>query len=122
MIVADRWKDDELREALARSRFPLTGIVWRGQGFLDGSADVEAFRRACLDGKVTPVPSLLLRQGMYEARTVCDTAGNEKLAKSTQGGRRERARDDAVASAILAIAEGSRRTRGEGGGVYLGVA
>ena len=29
----------------------------RGQGFRDGAEDVRAFRRACLEGKVTPAPS-----------------------------------------------------------------
>ena len=46
---------------------------------------------------------------MREARSIADPAGNEKLCKATEGGRRLRARDDAVAAAILAVAEGSRR-------------
>ena len=78
-------------------------------GFRDGAEDVDRFRRAVLRGEVRPPVSLLLRSAMAEARTVADPAGNEKLAKATQGGRRERARDDAVAAAILAVAEGTRR-------------
>ena len=46
---------------------------------------------------------------MAEARTVSDPAGNAKLAKASQGGRRLRARDDAACAAILAVAEGVRR-------------
>ena len=42
---------------------------------------------------------------MAEAVVIADPAGNEKLAKCTQGGRRSRARDDATAAAILAAAE-----------------
>ena len=38
-----------------------------------------------------------------------DPSGNEKLAKAAEGGRRVRAKDDAVAAAILAVAEGRRR-------------
>ena len=38
-----------------------------------------------------------------------DPAGNEKLAKGTEGGRRMRARDDAAAATILSVAEGKRR-------------
>ena len=78
-------------------------------GFQDGAADVRAFRRACADGKVTPTPSLLLRSAMSEARTVSDPAGNAKLSKGSQGGRRLRARDDAAAAAILAVAAGVRQ-------------
>ena len=36
-------------------------------------------------------------------------AGNEKLAKGSQGGRRQRARDDAAAACVLAVAEGAGR-------------
>ena len=78
-------------------------------GFKDGAEDVRLFRRACLEGKVAPGRSLLLRAALAEARTVADPAGNEKLAKGVEGGRRRRARDDAAAAAILAVAEGVRR-------------
>ena len=37
-----------------------------------------------------------------------DPAGSAKLAKNSEAGRRVRARDDAAASAILAVATGSR--------------
>ena len=107
-ILADRWKDRDLREALHQARFPRCPLLLRGQGFKDGGADVFAFRKACLEGYVKPVPNLLLRASMREARTVSDPARNEKLAKSSEGGRRQRARDDAAAAAILAIAEGYR--------------
>ena len=43
-----------------------------------------------------------------EARLVGDTAGNFKLAKSSQGGRRQAAHDDVAAAAVLAIASGVR--------------
>ena len=70
---------------------------------------MRAFRRSCLTGRVTPAVSLLLRAAMRESVTVSDPAGNEKLAKRGEGGRRSRARDDAAAAAILAVAVGSRR-------------
>ena len=110
-VAADRWAEDRLREVLSATAFPLTALTLRGQGFKDGAADVDAFRRACLDRKVTPLPSLLMRAAMAEARTVGDPSGNEKLSKATEGGRRSRARDDAVAAAILAVAEGTRRAK-----------
>ena len=90
-------------------QFPLTGLAVRGQGFRDGGEDVRVFRKAVLDGRVSPERSLLLRAALLEARTVGDTAGNHKLAKKTESGRRERARDDAAAACILAVAEGMRR-------------
>ena len=57
-----------------------------------------------------PAPSLLLRAAMAEARTVCDPAGNAKLSKGSEGGRRARAKDDAAAAAILAVSAGYRNS------------
>ena len=109
VIACDRWREAELREHLDRISFPLTALSVRGQGFRDGGEDTRVFRKAVLAGKVAPERSLLLRASLLEARTVGDTAGNHKLAKNTQGGRRANARDDAAASCILAVAEGMRR-------------
>ena len=108
-LAADRWKRGELRDILKRVRLPVCPFETRGQGFKDGGEDVRAFRRACLEAKVTPVSSLLLTAAMAEARVTSDPAGNWKLAKSSEGGRRRRARDDSAAAAILAVALGSRR-------------
>ena len=108
-VVADRYRERDLREALEAVNFPMADLILRGQGFKDGSEDIRGFRRACLTGRCVPVESLLLRSAFSEAVTVPDPAGNEKLAKGTQGGRRMRARDDVAAAAILAVAEGVRR-------------
>ena len=108
-VVADRWREAELRDALEKAGVPPSAFESRGQGYKDGGEDVRAFVRACADGKVTPSPSLLLRSAMSEARTVSDPAGNRKLSKATEGGRRMRARDDAAAAAILAVAAGVRQ-------------
>ena len=107
-IVADRWREADLREALGAAGVPLAALEFRGMGFKDGAADIRGFRRACADRRVIPLPSLLLRSAMAEARTVSDPAGNAKLSKGSQGGRRVRARDDAAAAAILAVAAGVR--------------
>ena len=107
-IAADRWRADELRDILTRIGLPRVPFHERGQGFMDGGQDVRDFRRACVEGKVRPAPSLLLSSAMAEARTVGDPAGNWKLAKSAQGGRRRKAKDDAAAAAILAVAIGAR--------------
>ena len=107
-IVADRWRDGDLKEALTKGGVPFTDLELRGQGFKDGGEDVRLFRKACLGGRVSPPKSLLLRSAMGEARTVSDPAGNSKLAKGSEGGRRLRARDDAVAATILAVSAGIR--------------
>ena len=109
-IVADKWRADVLRESLRRAGFRggRGSLVFRANGYRDGSQDLAAFRAAAAGESLRPVPSLLLRAGMREARVVVDTAGNGKLAKDTQGGRRAKARDDSVAAAILAVAEGHR--------------
>ena len=111
VIVADRWREGELREALKDADFPLTTLVLRGQGYKDGSEDVREFQRAMTDGDVRPEQSLLLRAAMSEARLSVDPSGNMKLAKGSQAGRRQRGKDDAAAAAILAVAEGMRRSK-----------
>ena len=107
-IASDRWRESELRDALKASGIPVTKLELRGMGYKDGAEDVRAFRRWCLEGKVTPVKSLLLTSAISEARTVADTAGNAKLAKGAEGGRRLRARDDAAAAAILVVGMSAR--------------
>ena len=109
VVVADRWREAELRDALDKAGVPGAELDVRRMGFKDGGEDVRQFQRAMADGRVTPTPSLLLRSAMAEARTVSDPAGNSKLSKNAQGGRRKRARDDAAAAAILAVAAGARR-------------
>ena len=102
-------------------RYPDHGPVSHVEGHVRPGACARARRsepeqplRACMEGKVTPAPSLLLTSTTAEARTVSDPAGNAKLAKSTQGGRRRRAKDDAAAAPVLAVAIGSRRPERRG--------
>ena len=103
-LVADRYKQAELGEAIDRAgvRAPL---VWRGMGFKDGSEDIERFRRAAFDGNVVAAPSLLLRSAFADAVTLRDPANNTKLAKARSTGR-----IDAAAATVLAVAEGARIT------------
>ena len=91
-IASDRWREAELRDAIKGLGIGGGKLDLRGMGFKDGAEDVRAFTRACLEGKVTPVPSLLLSAAMSEARTLVDPAGNRKLAKGSEGGRRLNAR------------------------------
>ena len=108
-IACDRWRVGELRDALSQAGISCP-VEERGQGFRDGAADVRAFREALAGGKVAPVRgTLFLTACVSEARTISDPAGNHKLAKNVQGGRRQKARDDAAAAAILAVSLGVRR-------------
>ena len=113
LLVSDRWREAELRDALVASAVTYAPMELRGQGFKDGAEDVRAFRRAFAEGKVKPTENKLLASAMSVARTVSDPAGNAKLAKGAQGGRRARARDDAAAAAILAVSAGQRHRQME---------
>ena len=86
VVVCDRFRENELRQALEAAAIPGRHLVIRGQGFKDGAADVRLFRRAVLDGLVKVRPSLLLRAALSGAIVVTDPAGNAKLAKQGQGG------------------------------------
>lgn len=120
-LVADRWRISDLKEACAKAKIPLTRIIERGMGFRDGAEDVRNFRKACLDGGVVPVPSLLMRSAMSVSRTISDPSGNAKLAKAGEG-KRPGARDDAAAAAILAVSSGTREPpRTEQRRVYYGM-
>ena len=113
MIALDRFRIDELRDKLEEGdKMPDGGpgfdwrnvpLVARGQGFKDGSQAVRAWRDACTNLRLYPVPNLLLTSALAEAVTLCDEAGNEKLAKNSEGGRRLRAKDDIAAAALLAV-------------------
>ena len=123
LVVSDRWREAELRDALDKAGVPPAALEVRGMGYRDGAEDVRQFRRACAGGRVAPSPSLLLRSAMAEARTMSDPAGNQKLCKGSEGGRRMRAKDDASAAAILAVSAGVRTGLhlAPRGGVYLGM-
>ena len=108
-IVADRYREAELRQALEAANFPSgSALIFRGQGYRDGGEDVRGFRAAVLDGRVTAKPSHLMRVAMASARVITDASANQKMAKMTEGGRRLRARDDAASAAIIAVATGDR--------------
>ena len=108
-IVCDRWREAELRKVLSRAGWPRLPLVVRGMGYRDMGQDLRDFLGAFLRGLVTPERSLLLSSAMASARTISDPAGNRKLAKRADGGRRMRSRDDAACAAILAVALGARK-------------
>ena len=121
-IAADRFKKAELIQHLNALEFPQADLVLRGMGWRDGAEDVRQFQLAALDGHLVPVKSLLLRASMSEARLTSDVAGNWKLAKGSEGGRRSRAKDDVVAAMILAVAVGRRGSGVSAGGPVYALA
>lgn len=102
-LVADRYKQAELSEAIQRACITAP-VIWRGMGFRDGSEDVERFRRAVFDGQVKAPQSLLMRSAMADAVCLRDPANNVKLAKARSLGR-----IDAASASVLAVAEGARQ-------------
>ena len=104
-LVCDRWRLADLRDALDVLGWPPVPVRERGQGYKDGSEDVRGWRVAVAERRVNPVrPSVLLTGALAEAAVMTDPAGNSKLAKGSEGGRRYRAKDDVAAAAILAVA------------------
>ena len=103
LIAADYHRRAELMDALEAAEIPKAKLELRRHGFNDGAEDVSRFRRAVLDRRVVVGWSLLLATAIGEARTVANAAGMEKLAKANEGVRRQLARDDAAAAAIVAV-------------------
>lgn len=102
-MVADRYKKSELGEAMDRIGV-FCPVIWRGNGWRDGSEDVERFRRAVFNGTLHSIPSLLMRSAIADAVCFRDEAGNSKLTKGRSTGR-----IDAVSAAVLGVAEGARQ-------------
>lgn len=108
-IAADRYRQAELLDWLERSKVPRCEIVWRGYGWKDGNHDIRALRRVALDGPLVVEKNLALTSAVSEARLVGDVAGNVKLARGSEAGRRQKARDDAAAALIVAVSVGESR-------------
>ena len=108
-IVCDRFRKAELLDALTKAGWRVPYRL-RGMGFKDGAEDVRAFRRAALDKRICAPVSWAIRSALYGARVQWSIpAGNSKLAKNSEGGRKKTHRDDLVAALILGISEFSRK-------------
>ncbi|MXX24362.1 MAG: hypothetical protein F4Z82_02860 [Caldilineaceae bacterium SB0668_bin_21] len=108
-VVADAHRKGELLDALEGSGMTAVPVVIRRMGPFDGGEDRADFHRAILEGLARPTDNRLLDSAVSEARTVLSPKGGMRhLAKGTAGGRRLRARDDAAAAAVLAVAAGWR--------------
>ena len=68
-IVCDDWRAAELRQAIkAVGLSPTIPVELRRMGWKDGAQDLKSFRDSALDGKITPMRSLLMRSALAEAR------------------------------------------------------
>ena len=107
VIVCDRFRYSELQDAIG-GRVP---IVPRIQRWSDSSEDVRACRRVALDGPlaIATESRALLSASLAVAKVESDTSGNVRLTKR---GTNNQARDDVVASLILAAGRHTRRRRG----------
>ena len=94
-VCCDAWRLADLRDAMASIGLRGVPVELRRMGPKDGSEDVRAFRRACLERRVHPERDRFLASAVSVARTISDPAGNQRLCKGSEGGRRMRARDDA---------------------------
>ncbi len=104
IFIADRYKQAELGEAIDRAGIK-TPVIWRGTGWISAGEDIDRFRRAAFDGMIKSAPSLLMRAAFADAVVLKDPANNLKLSKGRSNGR-----IDSVQAAVIAVAEGVRRT------------
>ena len=102
-ILADSWKIEELKQRLGEIGFPSVPVIQRRQGFFSQSKDVRAFQIACLENRVKPRKSLMLRSAMATARVAVDSAGNQKIEKKTM-----RIRDDLAVALVMAVGQGEQ--------------
>lgn len=116
VLVCDTWKKDRLLDAMEKVGLQCP-VKTRRMGFGDLGSDTDQFVRGCLDDKVRPEVSLLMRSAIGECVVETDSAGNSRPTKSTTKGKRRRGRDDAAISTIFAVGEGLR-SKGEGGPRY----
>mgnify|MGYP006431744345 CR=1 FL=1 len=102
-IVADRFKQAEVGEALAAEGVTAR-VVWRGMGWRDGGEDTRRFQRAVGDRRIVTSESLLMRSALADCVVALDEAGNGKITRARSTGR-----IDPVAATVLAVAEASRQ-------------
>ena len=123
IVAATAWRLAELKQHLrgrVSSRLPNWWSAAKDFAMVALMCEISA--RKVLGDHVRPTQSLLLRASMSEATGDKEIqAGNWKLAKHVQGGRRANARDDSCAAAMhrclqKAIAGGLRNPRGRAGG------
>jgi phage terminase large subunit-like protein len=96
-VVADRWRLEELKSALARKGCDIE-IEPFGQGFVSMAPALDAFEALLLNGKVRHGGNPVMRMCAANAIAVKDPAGNRKLDKSKASGR-----IDGIVAAVMCV-------------------
>ena len=102
--AVDSYKDSETRDFLDRAavRWPIDfRRVGAGK---DGGADVRAFQRLVLNGKLAMLPSLALVTAISKSTVRRDPNGNPALDKSTSRGRIDLLSATVIAAGLAAAA------------------
>ena len=102
VLIADRWRQSELRDVL--DRLGWAGefqVVVRGRG-VEQAEDVRRFRRRVNDGLVRPVRTELFDRSVASARLQSDPAGNWTFHS------RANRPDDLAVAATWAVASADR--------------
>lgn len=99
-LGSDRYRRNEVRQALDEAGIPPVLTHWRGQGAsasADGSHDVRAFQRAVY-GKVLSTPgSTMLEAAVASSVLRYDSSGNPALDKASNNSR-----IDALSASVIA--------------------
>lgn len=85
-VVADRWRLDELKAALARKNSDIE-IVPFGQGFVSMAPALDALEAELLNGRIRHGNHPVMKMCAANAVAISDPAGNRKLDKSKAKGR-----------------------------------
>lgn len=104
-VIADSYQKGETIEAVEDLGLPCEVTITR-HAFEERGRLLKAFRAAVRNRTLAVAPNLMLRFGLSEARVVSGPGGVETLATGSKGGRRQLARDDILAAAILAVGVG----------------
>jgi len=99
-IGADRYRRNEVQQALAEAGVPPFQMHWRGQGASatsDGSHDVRAFQRAVYGRRLATPGSTMLEAAIASSVLRYDSGGNPALDKASKN-----ARIDALSASVIA--------------------
>ena len=113
-VVADRYRMRELADGMRRCGLDDVPLWGRGMGWRDGDADIGAFYECMRVGGLRVVRGLALDAAAAGATVAVNVAGGRKFAKATEGGRRQKHKDDVIASSLLAVSAGWRWWQAEG--------
>ena len=113
VVVADRYRQGELMDALRTHGLDGVQMVWRGMGQLHGAEDALQFRREVLNRNVRARRSLTLRGSLAAAEVRINVMGKPVLVKAPPDGARPGGRNDLACAVMLAVAEAGRRREAE---------